>query len=54
MNYLLMTYIENTSYFQVAPPGYNIASKYIDYILKNDKYISLFVIQTKKLMFEKY
>ena len=33
-----MPYIEETSYFEVAPPGHTIAYKYIDYLLKNDKY----------------
>ena len=35
-----MTYIENTSYFEVAPTGHTIAYKNIDNLLKIDKYIS--------------
>ena len=35
-----MTYIENTSYFEVAPPGHTIAYKNIDNLFKNDKFIS--------------
>ena len=29
-----MTYIENTSYFEVAPPGHTIGYKIIDNLLK--------------------
>ena len=35
-----MTNIENTSYFEVAPPGHTIAYKNIDNLLKTDKDIS--------------
>ena len=35
-----MTYIENTSYFDVAPLGHTIAYKNIDNLLKNDTFIS--------------
>ena len=30
-----MTYIEKTSYFEVAPPGHTIAYKNVDNLLKN-------------------
>ena len=30
-----MTYIEKKSYFEVAPPGHNIAYKNADNLLKN-------------------
>ena len=36
---LLMTYVEKTSYFEVAPPGHTIAYKNIDNLLKYGKYI---------------
>ena len=39
-DFLLMTYIENTAYFEIAPPGHTIAYKNIDNLLKTDKYIS--------------
>ena len=48
-----MTYIENTSYFENAPPGHTIAYKNIDNLLKNYKYRSLFVIQPQNMMFKK-
>ena len=32
-----MTYVEKTSFFDVAPPGRTIAYKNIDNLLKNDK-----------------
>ena len=35
-----MTYTENTSNFEVVPPGHTIAYKNIDNLFKNDKYIS--------------
>ena len=35
-----MTYVEKTSYFEVAPPGHTIAYKNINNLLKNDRYIS--------------
>ena len=35
-----MTYVEKTSYYEVAPPGHTIAYKNIDDLLKNDKLIS--------------
>ena len=31
-----MTYVEKTSYFDVAPPGHTIAYKNIDNFVKND------------------
>ena len=34
-----MTYIEKTSYFEVAPPGHTIAYKNIDNLLENGKKI---------------
>ena len=34
-----MTYIEKTSYFEVAPPGHTIAYENGDNLLKNSKYI---------------
>ena len=39
MTFLLMTYVEKTSYFEVAPPGHTIAYKNVDNLLKNGKYI---------------
>ena len=38
--FLLMTYVEKTSYFDVAPPGHIIINKNIDNLLKNDKLMS--------------
>ena len=38
--FLVMIYVEETSYFDVAPPGHTIAYKNIDYLLKNDKLMS--------------
>ena len=35
-----MTYVEKTSYYEVAPPGHTIAYKNIDDLLKNDKLMS--------------
>ena len=35
-----MTYIKNTSYFEVLSPGHTIAYKNIDNLFKNDKYLS--------------
>ena len=35
--FLLLTYIEQTSYFEVAPPGHTIAYKNVDNLSKNDK-----------------
>ena len=37
--FLLMTYVEKTSFFEVAPPGHSIAYKNFDNLLKNGKYI---------------
>ena len=34
-----MTYVEKTSYFEVAPPGNTIVYKNVDYLLKHGKYI---------------
>ena len=34
-----MTYIEKTSYFEVAPPAHNVAYKNVDNLYKNFKYI---------------
>ena len=34
-----MTYVEKTSYFEIAPPGHTLAYKNVDNSLKNDKYI---------------
>ena len=39
-DFLLMTYIENTSYFEVAPAGHTIAYKNIDNLLKFDYFMS--------------
>ena len=41
---MLLTYIEKTTYFSVAPPGHTIAYKNVDNLFKNDKYIFLFVM----------
>ena len=35
-----MTYVEKTSYFDVAPPGHTTAYKYIDDLFKNEKLMS--------------
>ena len=35
-----MTYIEKTSYFEVAPPGPTIAFKNVDNLIRNVSYIS--------------
>ena len=39
---MIMTYIDNTSYLEVAPLGHTVASKNIKDLweLQNDKYIS--------------
>ena len=42
-----MTYVEKTSYFEVAPPGHTIAYKNVDNLCKNRKYIALFIMQPK-------
>ena len=34
-----MTYVEKTSYFEIAPLGHTIAYKNVDNSLKNGKYI---------------
>ena len=34
-----MPFVEKTSYFEVAPPGYTIAFRKIDNLFKIDKYI---------------
>ena len=39
-----MTFVEKTSYFEVAPHGHAIAYKNVDNLLKNGKYIFLFVM----------
>ena len=39
-----MTYVEKTSYFEVAPLGHTIAYKNVDNLLKYGKYIFLFVM----------
>ena len=39
-----MTYVEKTSYFEVAPPGHTTAYKNVDNLLKNGKYILKFVM----------
>ena len=36
---MLLTYVEKTSYLEVAPPGHTIAYKNIDNLIKNNKYI---------------
>ena len=36
---MLLTNVVKTLYFMVAPPGYTIAYKNVDKLLKNDKYI---------------
>ena len=33
-----MTYVEKTSYFEVAPPGHTIVYKNVDNLLKNGKF----------------
>ena len=32
-----MAYVEKTSYFEVAPPGHNIAYENVDNLFKNRK-----------------
>ena len=34
-----MTYVEKTSYFEVAPPGHTMAYKKVDNLFKNFKYV---------------
>ena len=34
-----MTYVEKTTYFEVAPPGHTVAYKNVDNLSKIDKYI---------------
>ena len=34
-----MTYVEKTSYYEVAPPGHTIDYKKFDNLLKNGNYI---------------
>ena len=36
-----MTYIEKTSYFEVAPPGQTIAYKNVDYLFKT---VSIYIL----------
>ena len=38
ITFLLMTYVEKTSYFEVAPPGHTIAYNNVDYLLKHGKF----------------
>ena len=38
-DFLLLTYVEKTSYLEVAPPGHTVAYKYVDNLSKIDKYI---------------
>ena len=52
--FLPLTYVEKTSYSEVAPPGHTTAYKNIDDLFKNKKYISLFVIEPHNMMFKKY
>ena len=42
-----MTYVEKTSYFEVAPPGHTIAHKNIENLSKNDKDIPICYIASK-------
>ena len=44
-----MTYIEKTSYFEVAPPGHTIAYKNVDNLLKKNQlvYILIFYVTYK-------
>ena len=44
ITFLLMTDVEKTLYFEVAPPGHTIAYKNVDYLLKNGKFIFKFVM----------
>ena len=48
-----MTYVEKTSYFEIAPPGHTIAYKNIDILLKTATFMSLFVIQPQNVMSKK-
>ena len=42
--FLLMTYNEKASYFEVAPPGHTIAYKNVDSLFKKGKYMFEFVM----------
>ena len=55
MTFLLMTYIEKTSYFEVAPPVHTTAYKNTDNLFENDKFyiLILIVIQLNSRMFKK-
>ena len=48
-----MTYIDNISYFEVAPPGHTIAYENVGNLLKNGKCIFSFVMLPKNMMFNK-
>ena len=39
-----MTYVEKTSYFEVAPPGHTVAYKNVNDLLKNSNNIFYFVM----------
>ena len=50
-----MTYIENWSYFEVAPPVHTVAYKNIDNLLKNNKNIYPYLYYSHKhMMFKKF
>ena len=51
--FLLMTSVEETSYFEVAPPGYTIAYKNIDNLSKNKSQILYFVIKSENRIIKK-
>ena len=38
-DFSVMTYVEKTSYFEVAPPGNTIIYKNVDNLLNHDQYI---------------
>ena len=44
MTFLLTPYVAKTSYFEGAPPGHTITYKNVNNLLKNGKYIFLFVM----------
>ena len=48
-----MTYVEKTSNFEVAPPGHTIAYKSVDNLLKYGKFIFLFAVLPKNIMFKR-
>ena len=46
--------LRKTPYFEIAPPGHNIAYKNVDYLFKHRRYIALFDMWPTNMMFKKY